>query len=121
MHVGVRLRELDNRIPIYFPFPHEEHSAETIILYMAFTYPIHRFPLLLKSAQLHHSSSFLLTNLAHLHKLLLQISFNFQAMLHIGYLLLESTLWYLQNSLSRYMKQFSTTHANCKDKANSRT
>jgi hypothetical protein len=50
---------------------------------------------------LHHSSSFLFRNLTHLHKLRLQISFKFQATLHIGFLLLESTPWYLQNSLSR--------------------
>jgi len=41
MHVGVRLRELDNTNPIHLPAPHEEHSAETMILFMAFTYPIH--------------------------------------------------------------------------------
>jgi hypothetical protein len=59
------------------------------------------FSSLLKLAYLHHSSPFLLTNLAHLHKLLLQISFKYQATLHIGFLLLESTPWYLQNSLPR--------------------
>ena len=117
MHVGVRLRELDNTNPIYLPAPHEEHSAETMILFMAFTYPIHGLSLVAEVSLVASFLIFLLINLAHLHKLLLQISFKFQATLHIGFVLLESTPWYLQNSLPRLHEAVLNNSFELQDKA----
>jgi hypothetical protein len=84
---------------------------------MAFTYPIHGLSLVAEVSPLASFLIFSAYNLAYLDKLLLQISIKFQATLHIGYLLLESTPWHLQNSLPRLHEAVFNNSFELQDKA----